>query len=63
MVYPPELIELCPERALRRFPYKDQVLSLNLAIMFKDSTLLSVVSADIPLPPMTNAALSVDATE
>ena len=63
MVYPPELIELCPERALRRFPYKDQVLSLNLAIMFKDSTVSPVLSADIPLPPMINAALSVDATE
>ena len=63
MVYPPELIELCPERALRRFPYKDQVLSLNLAIMSKDSIVSPVASADIPFPPMTNAALSVDATE
>ena len=62
MVYPPVVIDLCPERALRRFPYKDQVLSLNLAIMSKAS-IVSPLFPDIPLPPMTNAALSVDATE
>ena len=56
MVWLPNVIDACADRLRRRFPYNNQLLFLNWAM-------ISCARFDPRLPPITYTASLVDATE